>query len=253
MAKKKKRRLKKWVKVTLWCILGLVAVLIANSIIKNVRPPKADKGKDKTEKVEEVPLPDTLRNNPSPRISKVNIGKSFNDVNDVQLSAAKKFGIKPIDSRSDVGKLPQSLVMLEDCDTFVVDSLRHSMPFLTPNAGKLLQDIGTAFRDSLSAKGLNPSRLVVTSVLRTKDDVKSLQNGNVNATSESTHCYGTTFDISYSRFGKVPVVDGHPADSVDNYTLHLILYEVMRDLKDKGRCYVKHEKKQTCLHITVRS
>lgn len=250
MAKKKRRRrLKKWVKVTLWCILGVIVLSIAIPRLRTTRTG----GEGNTKDVDTRHLPDTILNNPSPRISKVNIGKDFNDVNEVQLSAAKLYGIVPIESREDARNLPQSLVKLEDTETFMVDTLTHSIPYLTQNAALLLQDIGKAFKDSLSVKGLNPNRLIVTSVLRTNDDVKRLQKGNINAAPESTHCYGTTFDISYSRFDKIQSVDGHPCQSVDTYTLHLILYEVMRDLRNSGRCYVKHEKQQTCLHITVRS
>jgi hypothetical protein len=31
-----------------------------------------------------------------------------------------------------------------------------------------------------------------------------------------------------------------------------ILMQVVYDLRNEGRCYVKYEKQQTCLHITVR-
>ena len=34
--------------------------------------------------------------------------------------------------------------------------------------------------------------------------------------------------------------------------LKAVLGEVLRDLKKQGRCYVKHEVKQACFHITAR-
>src|SRR3712207_7638442 len=49
------------------------------------------------------------------------------------------------------------------------------------------------YRDSLKARGARVEKIVVTSVLRTADDVKNLQRVNSNAVPQSTHCYGTTF------------------------------------------------------------
>lgn len=36
-------------------------------------------------------------------------------------------------------------------------------------------------------------------------------------------------------------------------TLKLVLAEVLRDLKQADRCYVKYEIKQACFHITSRN
>ena len=104
------------------------------------------------------------------------------------------------------------------------------------------------FKDSLRNKHLPEYRMVVTSVLRTDADVKSLSKRNVNASERSVHCYGTTFDISYKRFVKV---DKNSADARD-VDLIAVLAEVLRDLKKNGKCYVKYEVKQACFHITAR-
>ena len=108
------------------------------------------------------------------------------------------------------------------------------------------------FLDSLACKGLNPNKLVVTSVLRTKDDVKKLRRTNGNASENSCHFYGTTFDISWKRFTKVEDPDGRPMQDVGADTLKLVLSEVLRDMRQSDRCYVKYELKQGCFHITVR-
>lgn len=44
--------------------------------------------------------------------------------------------------------------------------------------------------DSLSCKGLNPNQIIVTSVLRTADDVKRLRRRNGNASANSAHALG---------------------------------------------------------------
>ena len=90
-------------------------------------------------------------------------------------------------------------------------------------------------------------QISVTSVLRTEESVRQLQKTNTNSTSNSCHCYGTTVDISYFTF-KTP--ETGKAANVDK--MRQILYQVAYDMKRQGRCYVKYEKQQTCLHITVR-
>ena len=122
-----------------------------------------------------------------------------------------------------------------------------------PGAAHLLEDIGKNFLDSLTAKGLNPNRIIVTSVLRTEDDVRRLRRVNINASANSVHRYGTTFDVSWKRFDKVEKVNGYPQQSVSSDTLKLVLSEVLRDLKANNRCYVKYELKQGCFHITTRT
>ena len=133
-----------------------------------------------------------------------------------------------------------------------MDSLTHSIPYLIPQAADLLERIGRDFLDSLAAKGLNPNKIVVTSVLRTEADVRSLRKGNINASDQSTHRYGTTFDLSYWHYVKVPELRGRPYADVPPEYLRATLSQVLKDLHDEGVCYVKYEKKQTCFHITVR-
>ena len=127
------------------------------------------------------------------RIWDVKFAKEFNDSNDVQLIVAQAIGVPPVKSREAAEDLKAKLVKLEATDTYVIDSLTYSIPYLIPSAKELLEDIGRAFQDSLSAKGLNPYKLIVTSVLRTEEDVAKLSKRNVNASENSTHRYGTSF------------------------------------------------------------
>ena len=130
--------------------------------------------------------------------------------------------------------------------------MTHSLPYLVPKAHSLLERLGKNFQDSLDNKGLNPYHVVVTSVLRTHHDVKRLQKGNINASANSAHCYGTTFDVSYKRFRQIEDPDGRPMEPVGSDTLTLVLAEVLRDLRVNDDCYIKYELKQGCFHITAR-
>ena len=178
--------------------------------------------------------------------------RSFGDLNDTHMAAAKKIGIKPLKDREAAEKLGGKVMEIKNGDFYQVDSLTHSIPFLVPKASALLDSIGANFLDSLENKGLNPNQVIVTSVLRTQDDVKKLRRVNGNASANSVHMFGTTFDISYKRFFKVEDPDGHPMQDVRADTLKLVLSEVLRDLKKKDMCYVKYELKQGCFHITAR-
>lgn len=178
--------------------------------------------------------------------------RSFGDLNDKHLQAAHALGIRPISSREEAEQMTDGLVHIETNDHYVVDSLTHSIPYLVPRAGTLLDSIGSIFIDSLTNKGLNPNQIVVTSVLRTRDDVKRLRRRNGNASENSAHFYGTTFDISWKRFAKVEDPDGRPLQAVGADTLKLVLSEVLRDMSKADKCYVKYELKQGCFHITTR-
>ena len=43
-----------------------------------------------------------------------------------------------------------------------------------------------------------------------------------------------------------------PRRQVQNDTLKWVFSEVLRDFRNKNRCYIKYEVKQGCFHITVK-
>lgn len=171
--------------------------------------------------------------------------ETFPDSQSVQIVAANKWGVKPVRNRQDAEKRKQELVYVGVSPYYHIDPLNSSIPYLVPRAALLLQDIGEAFFDSLYQKGVPIQQFIVTSVLRTMEDVTKLQRHNGNATENSCHLYGTTVDICYNRYNAI----GRP---VRNDTLKYVLSEVLRDKRDEGRCYVKYEVKQGCFHLTVR-
>ncbi|MBO7396940.1 MAG: hypothetical protein J6Y31_00820 [Bacteroidales bacterium] len=193
----------------------------------------------------------TIENSPR-RIWDVRYTREFNDMNPVHVEVAQALGVPAVANREAALKMNRRLVELHDTDTYRLDELTHSIPFLVPQAKKLLDRIGENFRDSLQAKGLNPNLLLVTSVLRTQADVDQLRKGNLNASENSTHRYGTTFDLSYWHYVKVPELRGRPYADVPPEYLRAVLGQVLKDLHDEGACYIKYEKKQACFHITVR-
>ena len=176
----------------------------------------------------------------------------FPDLNDVQLATAERLGVPPVKDRAEAARNKQNLVCIDDNPFFHVQKLHHSVPYLVPRAANLLTDIARTFLDSLATKGIPFHKIIVTSVLRTEDDVDRLRNFNQNASEQSCHRYGTTFDISYNRYFTVEDPDGPERRRVRNDTLKWILSEVLLVLRQQGKCYVKYEVKQGCFHITAR-
>ncbi len=177
--------------------------------------------------------------------------KAFPDSNDVQLSSAQRLGIVPLDARSDLASCEQQVVYIAANPYYIVEPAKYSIPYLVPCAATLLQDIGQTFFDSLQVKHIPLHKLIVTSVLRTKEDIHRLQPRNGNATTNSCHQYATTFDISYNRYATVSP-PGEERRAVRNDSLKWVLAEVLNDMRQDGRCYIKYERKQGCFHITVR-
>ena len=185
-------------------------------------------------------------------LSVPNFKACFPDTQAVQLSAAMKYGVKRVKNREDAEKRKNELVYVGSNPYYHIDPLYSSIPYLVPRAAVLLQDIGQAFFDSLYVKGIPLHRPIVTSVLRSEADVVKLRRHNGNATENSCHLYGTTFDICYNRYETVENPNGPARRAVRNDSLKYVLSEVLRDMREQGRCYIKYEVKQGCFHMTVR-
>jgi uncharacterized protein YcbK (DUF882 family) len=174
--------------------------------------------------------------------------RDFNDLNELHLQAAAQIGIQPVVNREEAEKMKKKLREIKSGKNYEVDELTHSIPFLVPQATDLLTKIADNFADSLEKKNAPPYKIIVTSITRTQEDVKQLRRKNGNASPNSTHLYGTTFDISWKRFVK----EDKSKRTLNEEQLKMVLASVLRDLKKEKACYVKHEKQQACFHITVR-
>ena len=177
----------------------------------------------------------------------------FPDIQDVQIVAAKKWGVRPVRNRKEAEHRRAELVYVGANPFFCIDKgMTHSIPYLVPRAANLLSTIGRSYLDSLYIKGIPLHRIIVSSVLRTQDDVARLQQHNGNAESQSCHLFGTTFDICYNRYSTVSPPGEPLRRAVQSDTLKWVLSEVLRDIREKDLCYIKYEVKQGCFHVTVR-
>lgn len=237
-----------------WVFPGVAKVNNKDSIVTQKKKEKIPE-----ERIETVPSSTSLQSvffdkegkETKHRIFSVpHFGNTFPDQNDVQLLAANRYGVQPVENRTDAESRKNELVFVGTNPYFYVDKLNNSIPYLVPGASVLLQDIGKAYFDSLYVKGIPLHKIIVTSILRTKEDVSRLRTRNANATQNSCHLYGTTFDICYNRYKPVQT-KREPRRQVRNDTLKWVLSEVLRDFRENKRCLIKYEVKQGCFHITV--
>ena len=98
------------------------------------------------------------------------------------------------------------------------------------------------FKTACELSNLPCRPFIITSALRTKETVNKLQKINSNAKTESTHLYGCTFDIAWSRFGY--------ANNPDQEMLDLLI-PCLKNMQNKKKCRIKFETNQACFHITA--
>lgn len=179
---------------------------------------------------------------------------AFPDSNAVQLATATRLGLQhPIANRAEAEKMKDQLVYIGDSPFYDLRlPMTQSIPYLVPRAERLLTEIARSFQDSLVSKGIPMHKLQVSSVLRTEEDVAQLRRTNPNATDQSCHRFGTTFDLSYNYYTRVQDPAGSQQPETYAVQLKSVLAEVLRDLREQGCCYVKYEYKRPCFHITCR-
>lgn len=171
-----------------------------------------------------------------------------------------------------------TLVPLTDTEHYIVTPLEYSRPFVTPDTRRMLDEVGQRFHAALRERGLPPFRFIVTSALRTEETQLELTGVNRNARrSRSSHEYGTTVDIVYTRFRYAPdSTDALPADlarplhpatrrGVDEIarlsfdglsgrywqSLQGVLGRVLLDMQRRERVIVLMEYEQPVFHITL--
>ena len=241
-------------KIVIWLLVVLVVSGLGLTAFKILHHEQAEKhnnsGLNPWEEV--IDTVTTIRLDrsvvPSTSLKNMDYRHLFDDKQGVQLPTAQRLGLaQPLDD-SQVDDNTK-LVEVGENRWYAVDQLYHSHPYLIPEARMLLEYIGRRFNEILKEEcGRDDIKPIVTSMLRTKSSVKKLRRRNGNATENSCHLYGTTFDITYSRFR---TSDGD--DIAADETLKAVLGKALYELRYEGLCYVKHEVRQPCFHITVKS
>jgi hypothetical protein len=161
---------------------------------------------------------------------------------DKHLIAGENNGFGLIENETHFKKLveTQKLVLVTKGAGYLVDELKHSYPYVTPNSKAILEELGIAFQ-SLSK---DQSFFTVSSVTRTPEQQSSLRKRNRNATNgTSSHSYGASFDISYIRFN---------GKKGPNQKAQKNLEKVLNEFQDDNKLFFIKERQQSCYHITIR-
>lgn len=137
---------------------------------------------------------------------------------------------------------------IETNDLYSIARLTYSLPYVNDKTADFLDLLGERMKDSFEEKGITHYRFILTSVLRTERDQRLLQKVNLNASlKETSHFFGTTFDISQTRF-----LMSDSKEAKYSYRLRNILARELLKLQEEGKCYVILESREKCFHVTVK-
>lgn len=175
------------------------------------------------------------------------------DKNEIQLLHAQTNGLKkPFLSNEDFDSTYQrlvdkyELVELKDCRLYRLKSLKHSHPYLIPEAVSMLDEIAIRFQEKLKEKKIGHYAFLLTSILRTVETQQKLSKRNGNATENTAHYYGTTVDISYKDFYNLD------NDSIEpKWEVIQELMKTLLEMRKECKLLAVKERKQSCFHITV--
>jgi len=209
----------------------------------------------KPKEIEKPPLPNNYTNcnqltNASAPIEPADI---ISDKNDVQLVHARKNGLKkPFETNAEFDstykKMVENydLVEVKDSRLYHLKTLKHSHPYLIPEAVSMIDEIAIRFQTKLKEKELGNYCFFLTSILRTKESQEKLSHHNGNASDTTAHFFATTVDISYKHFLNLD------NDSiVPKWEIIQELTKTLLEMRKECKLLAVRERKQSCFHITV--
>jgi hypothetical protein len=191
------------------------------------------------------------------------------DVNATQVASARKLGTR-VSSDTERERLVREgrLVALPDStEHWILREMEHAVPYATPEAQAMLEEIGRRFHARLDRLGLPRYRFKVTSALRTTADQEALRRVNRNAAwNVSAHEFGTTVDVSHERFAvpagawaaagepRVPELEAEALEEAEKEHGRILQAELGRaiwELRGEGVLHVMMEDAQPVYHMTV--
>ncbi len=211
--------------------------------------------KSPTEISEKTPLPndytncDQLTNATAP----IEPAEIISDKNDVQLVHARTNGLKkPFETNAEFDSTYKKmvedyeLVEVKDSRLYHLKTLKHSHPYLIPEAVSMIDEIAIRFQAKLKEKELGNYCFFLTSILRTVESQEKLSKHNGNASDTTAHFFATTVDISYKHFLNLD------NDSVvPKWEIIQELTKTLLEMRKECKLLAVRERKQSCFHITV--
>lgn len=190
------------------------------------------------------------------------------------LEAVKRAGLTELKQDSDIAALKDAGALREipagGESLHYFYNVKKGLRLLAPFAADGLSKITGRFQQNLKKRtGLPPVKIAISSALRPLSYQRGLRGRNPNATIESSHCFGASFDIFYDEyFVKLPIDAkarslSRRAQGLMNKRLgflmgaalrrqfHAALMETLLELQDEGELYAILEKHQRCYHVTI--
>jgi hypothetical protein len=143
------------------------------------------------------------------------------------------------DSKLDEKKKKGNLIKFGKKDGRKIAHLTHSHDLLHPGPAKVFDELSQRFHDEVASTSEADSKIVISSLCRTKEQQKSLMKTNRAATRGiSSHSYGASIDIrNIETSGSCKAALGK-------------LQKVIREMKKEGKILVIRE--GACLHLTAK-
>lgn len=165
------------------------------------------------------------------------------------MDRSVKQGVKPSSDKKGIQRLIRAgkLKLIQENKGYTLDTFYYSYAALTPYAGKILNEIGTAFHDSLANTPLAGTKLLVTSMTRTHYTVSKLVRHNRTAVRRSPHLNGNSFDFSFSRF-----VSKNPLTELQIHYLQQLSASILYRFKCDCKIWATFEQHEECLHVVAR-
>jgi hypothetical protein len=176
--------------------------------------------------------------------------RKLNDMLVTYSAQAKRKGIIVCRNDDDLKDRISSgkLVKVTSGRYYVVEKMTYSSPYLTKEGKMLLDEIAKRFRRKVSEKGLKGARIVITSMTRQSENLKTLRMRNVNSSENSPHLYGVAFDISYKRI----IARKFKLTNCDSKYMKDALGEVIWEMRQEKKCWATYERMQNCFHVVAR-
>jgi Family of unknown function (DUF5715) len=189
------------------------------------------------------------------------------DKNAEQIATARSLGVRAA-GEAEIERLRgqgRVVALGDSTELWVLRKMEHSVPYVTPDARAMLEELGRRFHARLDSLGLPRYRMKVTSALRTDETQAELRKTNPNASQTvSAHEFGTTVDVSHERFAVPAPADGAGpgAAAMEAEVLEEIgkehakvlqaeLGRALAQMRKEGAVMVMMEDRQPVYHMTV--
>jgi hypothetical protein len=184
------------------------------------------------------------------------------DRNAEQIATAQRLGIRVGGEgrRKQLVREGRIVALGDSTAWWILRDMDHSVPYVTPDARAVLEQLGRRFHARLDRLGLPHYRMKVTSALRTDETQAELRRINSYASQTvSAHEFGTTVDVSHERFAAPAGLPGgemeaEVLDSIGKEHAKVLQAELGRalaELRDAGALHVMMENQQPVYHMTV--